>query len=200
MLALPVSAGSSGWIGDKKGDLNIIWNMKTGEPLLYFPDSVPMAKAGYVDIVAVRLTQEGSTYTFEMEVAKALPREGDALFKGALAVEWAMWIDPSPWNPVLSPVGPLFRVALAYSEGAYWPSVTDFSTGEMVDPLSSSHVGNTITIVFSAGSVGDQFSWWSPMTRVYFGPPWSSGQFFVDQIDYGTVDGQMYADLPWNST
>ena len=149
-------------------------------------------------MASVTLSQNGDTYTFVMDLVKALPKEGTPLAKGVRVAEWAIWIDPEPWNPVLNPVAPLARIALFYDGSVYSASVLDYATMDTVQPESFSHEGSTVVLVFSAESIGNlQFTWWCPLVHLYLGPMGSGGTIFVDSIDYDATEGQVYGDLPW---
>jgi hypothetical protein len=198
MLSMPVSALSTLKVTDGKGDQSIMFDPKTGELDKLWPASTAIAQAGYLDISSAWLTQKGKTYTFGMELAKALPEVGTPLPHQIRSVDWSMWIDPSPWNSKENPVSPLFQIALTYDGTAYSAFVANFVTMER-NAVSSLSIGtSTFELEFSAESISDQaFSWWVPAVGVNFGPTWSAGSVIVDMIDWDSTNGQVWYDLPW---
>ena len=202
LLLVPsgVSAGTStAVVEDIGGDLGLGVDKKTSEISRLWPENVPVADAAYLDIVSSSLSQKGKAYTFGMELAAALPKEGTALPQGTKLVEWALWIDPSPYHVTLNPVAPLFLIALRYDGSSYSAFILDFGT-MVTTPVKSSVDGSSIQLEFSAASIGNlPFEWWSPMVRVWWGNLGSAGSWFVDAIDFGTAPGQVYYDLPWPS-
>ena len=182
---------------DSTGDICMGWDVKTGG-LAPGPPGAPWATTGYLDIAAAWLSQKGNTYTFGMELAAALPKEGAALCKGVQQVEWAMWIDPSPFNYATNPVAALFKMALTYDGSTYSAGLWDLSTGVFVTSLPFTVSGATLQFEFSAASIGNfAFSWWVPLVRIWQGLYGSAGYAFLDGIDWNSVEGQVYHDLPW---
>jgi hypothetical protein len=192
-----VSAGAPMVVEDSVGDLGIGVNTKTSEIARPLPGNVPVAEATYLDIHLTWLTQEDDTYSFGMELASELPEAGTALPKGVKLVEWAMWIDPSPYHVTLNPVAPLFLIALRYDGSSYSAFILDYGT--MVTTALDPSVGDTsFELEFSAASIDDlESKWWSPLVRAWWGTLGSAGYWFLDAIDFGTAPGQEYYDLPW---
>src|SRR3990170_123407 len=123
-----VSAATTMTVQDSTGDIGFGIDPKTGLIMQTWGDNTPIAKAGYFDMASVSLSQKGKTYTFGMELAAALPKEGSPLPGGIHLAEWAMWIDPSPYNYFTNPVAPLFLIALRYDGSSYAAFVMDYST------------------------------------------------------------------------
>lgn len=198
MLSQPVSAATiTSVVGDPEGDLGFGVDPKTGGSMQVWQDGTQVAKAKYLDIVSMSLSQKGKTYTFAMELAAALPKEGSALPDGFKLVEWAMWIDPSPYNIVTNPVAPLFLIALRYDGSSYSAFVLDYST-MLSTPVAFSIDGSKLQLQFTAASIGNlAFEWWSPLVRFWNGPLGTSGYWFVDAVNLEPVDGYVYIDLPW---
>ena len=193
-----VSAGTLTMVvEDIEGDLGWGVDTKTSEISRLLPENVPVADATYLDIVSTWLSLKKVTYTFGMELAAALPEEGTALPDGVKLVEWAMWIDPSPYHVSLNPVASLFLIALRYDGSSYSAFMLDYGT-LVTTPVVFSVDGSSIQLKFSAASIGDlAFEWWSPLVRAWWGTLGSAGYWFVDAIDFGTAPGQVYYDLPW---
>jgi hypothetical protein len=191
----PVAA----WVEDSTGDVGFGFSSKTGE-ILQAPwgPGTPWVKIGFMDIAAASLSQKGQTYAFGMKLATDLPKEGTALPDSVKRAEWALWIDPSPWNMVTNPVVSLFKVALIYDGLEYSAELRDASTGTYLASLPFTLDGSTFLVEFSAASIGGlEIHWWCPLTRVCQGLLGSWGAAYLDGIDWGTAAGQEYYDLPW---
>jgi hypothetical protein len=184
---------------DSTGDLGFGFSSKTGE-ILKAPWGLgtPWVVEGYFDIASTWLSQKGQTYTFGMELATELPKEGTALPGSIKRAEWAMWIDPSPWNMATNPVASLLKVALIYDDLVYSAELRDATTGAYLSSLPFAVDGSTFEVEFSATSIGNlEIHWWCPITRVWQGLFGSWGLAYLDGIDWGTAAGQEYYDLPW---
>ena len=198
MLAQPVTAATiTSVVEDPAGDVGFGVDPKTGGIMHLWGDNTPVAQAGFLDMVLTSLSQKGKTYTFGMELAAALPKEGAALPDGFKMVEWAMWIDPSPYNYLVNPVPPLYLIALRYDGSSYSAFILDYGT--MVNtPVAFAVDGSKLQIQFTAASIGNlAFEWWSPLVREWTGPVGTSGYWFVDAVNLPLVDGYAYLDLPW---
>ena len=198
LVPCSVSAGTLTMVvEDAEGDLGFGVDMQTGGILRYYTDGVPIAEAGYLDMVSTWLSLKKDTYTFGIEAAAALPEEGSALPDGVKLVEWAMWIDPSPYNVLINPVSPLFLIALRYDGSSYSAFILDYAT-MLTAPVAFSVEGSTLQLQFTSAEIGDlALEWWSPLVRAWWGTLGSSGYFFVDAVDLPLVDGYAYLDLPW---
>jgi hypothetical protein len=198
MLAQPVSAGATMKVSDSTGDVGFGFSSKTSEILTNpWGPGTPWVKAGYFDIASAWLSQKGKVYTFGMELAANLPKEGSKMV-GVERAEWALWIDPSPWNVATNPVVSLFRIALVYDESLYAAELRDPSTGTLLASLPFTVNGSTFEVEFSAASIGNlEVHWWCPFVRIWQGLFGSAGYAFLDGIDWGTATGQEYYDLPW---
>ena len=192
-----VSAGiTTVVVQDRTGDLGFGVN-GTGEISKLWADNAPVAQAKYLDMASAWLSQKAKTYTFGMELAAALPKEGSALPGGIKLVEWAVWIDPSPYNVNTNPVLPLFLIALRYDGSSYSAFVLDRGT-MVTTSVPFSIDGSKLQLQFSEASIGNRaFEWWSPMVREWTGPLGTSGYWFVDAVDYRLNPGQVYYDIPW---
>ena len=193
-----VTAGTvTSVVQDSKGDLGIGVDRTASEIARPLPENVPVAEAAYLDVLSTWLSMKKDAYTFGMGLAAALPEEGTALPNGVKLVEWAMWIDPSPYHVILNPVAPLFLIALRYDGSSFSAFILDRGT-MVATPVEFSIDGTNLQLHFSAASVGGlAFEWWSPLVRVWWGILGSAGSWFVDGVDFGTVPGQVYYDLPW---
>lgn len=184
---------------DSTGDVGFGFSPKTGE-ILKAPwgPGTPWVAAGYFDIASTWLSEKGQTYTFGMALAAPLPKEGSSLCNAVQHAEWALWIDPSPWNMATNPVVPLFKIALVYDGSEYSAELSDASTGALLASLPFTVDGSTLQVEFSAASIGNlAIHWWCPLVRIWLGVLGSTGYAYLDGIDWGTADGQVYYDLPW---
>ncbi|OGS52334.1 MAG: hypothetical protein A3K75_04825 [Euryarchaeota archaeon RBG_13_61_15] len=200
LLLVPgsVSAGTLTAVAeDPEGDLGFGVDPKTGGIMNLWADNTPVAKAEYLDIVSTWLSLKKGTYTFGMELAAALPEEGSALPGGIKLAEWAVWIDPSPYNYITNPVAPLFLIALRYDGSSYSAFIMDYGT-MLTTSVAFSVDGSKVQLQFTSASIGDlAFEWWSPLVRVWWGILGSAGCWFVDAVNLEPVDGYIYIDLPW---
>jgi len=188
-----VSAVTSMTVQDDIGDIGFGIDPKTGFTMHEWADNTPIAQAGYFDIASVSLSQKGRTYTFGMELAAALPKEGSPLPGGIHVAEWAMWIDPSPYNYFTNPVAPLFLISLRYDGSSYSAFVMDYAT-MTTTPIPFSVDGAKLQLQFSAASIGNlALEWWSPLVREWTGLVGSAGYWFVD----GILTESGLIDLPW---
>ena len=193
-----VSAGTSKiMVSDQAGDLMLSFDPDTCEFTHVWQVTTPVAKAGYFDILSFSLAQKGKVYTFEMQVAADLPKEGTRLPTGFNNVQWIMWIELEPWNPVYNNVDSLFKIGLLYDGSRYAAKLTDYATGEVLATLSYAIDGPKLQIQFSADSIGNLESfWWMPYTRVQWSVP-PAGYWALDTTDPGAVPGQIWWDIPW---
>ena len=186
-------------VEDRTGDVGFGFSPKTGE-ILQAPwgPSTPWVAVGYFDIAAASLSQKGQTYTFGMELATKLPKEGTALPDSIKRAEWQLWIDPSPWNMATNPVASLFKIALVYDGSEYSAGLWDASTGAFLKSLPFTVNGSAFQVEFSAASIGElEIHWWCPFTQVWQGVLGSWGTAFLDGIDWGSAPDQVYYDFPW---
>lgn len=198
MLAQPVSAATiTSIVQDPAGDLGFGVDPKTGGIMHTWQDNTRVAEAKYLDIVSASFSQKGKTYTFGIEVAAALPEEGTPLPNGIHTVEWALWIDPSPYNVFSNPCPTLFLVTLRYDGSSYSAFMLDYET-MLRTPVAFSHDGSVVQLQFTAASIGNLSSfWWSPLVRIWEGLVGTSGYWFVDSVSYEGADGYDYIDYPW---
>jgi len=184
-------------VDDAEGDLGHGIDPKTGGIMSLWPDNTPVAQTKYLDMVSTWMSLKKNTYTFGMELAAALPEEGSALPTSMKLLEWAVWIDPSPYNFITNPVAPLFLIALRYDGASYSAFILDYET--MIATSTPFSVdGTKLELQFTSAAIGDlAFEWWSPLVRVWWGTLDSAGYWFVDAVDLPLVDGYAYIDLPW---
>lgn len=198
MVAQPVMGATiTSVVSDPEGDVGYGMNPKTGGLMQTWPDGSKVAKTKYLDMVSMSLSQKGKAYAFGMELAGALPIEGTALPGGFNLVEWAMWIDPSPWNVLVNPVPSLYLIALRYDGAEYSCFILDYATMTTA-PTPFSVSGSKLEIQFTAASINNlAFEWWSPLVRVWSGQLGTPAYWFVDAVNLPLVDGYVYIDLPW---
>jgi len=197
MLAMPVSAETETIVvSDRIGDLGVMWDFTTCEPRSLWGHGTPVVSAGYFDISSFSLSQKGKTYTFGMELAADLPREGDALPAGIYLACWVAWIDPEPYNAKYNPVDSYYTVLLTYDGLKYAAELQDYVTGEVIASLPVCIDGSKFQMQFSASSIGNLESfWWYPASAMFWGAVWDC----VDRADSGAVPGQVWWDIPWGS-
>ena len=193
MLAFPASAGPVTMnVADSTGDVGRNSWAHVNDPRQCWADTTVVAQTGYFDMVSTWLSQKGKTYTFGMELAAQLPKQGSALPNPIKTAEWVLWIDPYPGSPT-----PLFRFSLYYDGSSYSAMVLDIST--MVrTPMQVTIEGSEFVVELPQDLVGDLDGlWWSPGVRVWWGLLGSVGEWIVDVIDFGVAPGQDGIDLPW---
>lgn len=180
---------------DSVGDVGIALDMKTGTIRDTLSPNAPLVKAGYFDMVSVWLSQKGKTYTFGMELAVALPKEGTPLPNPAKLAQWDLWIDRAPY--IVDPAPPVGMIALRYDGSSYSAFVLDWAT--MVEtPIPFSIDGSMLQLQFTAAQLSNEvISWWVPLVEIYVGPLGTGASAFIDAVDLGAVPGQVGFDLPW---
>ncbi|OGS55829.1 MAG: hypothetical protein A3K60_00035 [Euryarchaeota archaeon RBG_19FT_COMBO_56_21] len=191
-----VSAGTTKIVvQDRTGDLGPKIDWETGDIVLWWPDTTSLTKVGYFDILSFSLSYKAKTYTFGMEVAADLPKEGSPLPTGFKALEWLMWIDPEPWNMKYNNILSLYSIKLVYYELEYFAFIQDYATGEVLASLPFTIDGSKLQVEFTASSIGNLESFWfMPCTVVR----WSiAGYWDLDSTDPGAAPGQVWWDIPW---
>lgn len=184
---------------DQIGDLGCSFDVHTGEASTMWSENTPWVKPGYFDMKSFWLIQDGTAFTFGMELVANLPNEGDSLPAGIGAGEWAMWVNPDAWNPALNPVVSLYMIAVTYDESRYDAYVMDYATKEKT-PIQFEIIGSVIKLRFSVDMIGDRYSfYWEASTRIYFGTKGleTYGFWFTDMPDWGAVPYQEWYDIPW---
>jgi len=182
-------------VQDSVGDVGIALDMKTGTIRDTLSPNAPLVKAGYFDMVSAWLSQKGKTYTFGMELAVALPKEGTPLPNMVKLAQWDLWIDQAPY--IVDPAPPVGMIALRYDGSSYSAFVLDWAT--MVEtPIPFSIDGAKLQLQFTAAQISNAvISWWVPLVEIYVGPLGTTASAFVDAVDLGAVTGQVGFDLPW---
>lgn len=180
---------------DSVGDVGIAIDMKTGTIRDTLSPSVPLVKAGYLDMVSVSLSQKGKIFTFGMELAAALPEEGTPLPNQIQLALWELWIDPAPY--IVYPAPPVGLIALKYDGSSYSAFVCDWAT--MIEaPIPFSVDGSMLELRFTAAQLSNAvISWWAPLVEIYLGPLGTIASAFIDAVDLGAAPGQVGLDLPW---
>ncbi len=205
MMVVPrgVSAGTSTIeVKDARGDLGPRMDFLTQEVLVTWPDTTPVQKVGYFDILTFSLSYSSNvkTFKFSMEVSKALPSPGEPLTNGFKIAKWLMWIEEEPWNPILNPVSSLYTIQLGYDGNAYAATLVDYPTGTVLATLPFAIDGAKLQIDFTAKSIGNLASfWWMPCTVVQWSVPAGAGYWDLDSTDPGAAPGQVWWDIPWPS-
>jgi hypothetical protein len=202
-LMLVPSGASAGTrtivVEDRMGDLlggNIDWDACEGT--VFWQENTPVAQVGYFDITSFWLSEKGKMFTFGMEVAGPLPKEGSALPTGFHGLKWLMWIDPEPWNLKYNPIMSLYTIQLVYDGSAYAAELKDYATGEVLATLPYSIGGSRLEMQFSAASIGNLESFWFiPCTVVQWSQIPGAGYWDLDTTDPGAVPGQVWWDIPW---
>lgn len=197
-LAQPVSAADP--VSDPEGDVPWFWSNEDGSPMTNQMNSrPPLIQVGYLDMASYSLSLEGDYYRFYMSVYTALPVEGVEIPSGITICEWAMWIDPEPWNPVLNPVTSLFLIELLYDGSEYNAYLVDFDSEarEMIPLESHDQSGSELWIEFPADVVNDLdlgTLWWSATTRVW----WGTGVYACRFVDISNWDPDTLSyEMPW---
>jgi hypothetical protein len=189
---------------DAQGDIPWRYDMKTGDLILHLDANQQVSKIGCLDMERYSFTQHSdNTYTFEMWLYAKLPEPGDPLWSGGKRLEWLMWTDPAPWNPVLAPEWQsTWMVNLTFDGALYraWLVEYEVVSGIPVIPLEFGIADDRMSmwIEIPAGVLTPEIDdWWCPATRAWMGPLGTYGMFVVDMPDWGSVEGQVWYDLPW---
>lgn len=215
MLMVPGSASAKIFTDettalDSVGDVPFMWDSQTGDKMLEpLNSNRPLYETGYLDMKSYWLSQYVDTelginmYTFGMELAAELPTSQDEMPQGIKRVEWVMYIDLDPWNPVLNPDAEcLFMLNLTFDGEVYDAFLVDYVliTGPVIAHLDWEVTGSTFWIQLPANLIGDlQSFWWEAATRVWWGGPDTYGMRLTDMTDWNVADGQEWYDIPWES-
>jgi hypothetical protein len=198
-----VSAGTTTIVAkDNAGDLGPKYDAATAGTVLTWPDNMPLVQVGYLDMVSwwFSYSSKEKTYTFGMELAKALPIPGSSLPHGYKALKWLVWLDMGAWNPKYNPsVASYNTVQLVYDGSEYVAELTEGGTwGPVLATLPFSVDGSKLEIQFSAASIGDLKSFWiMPCTVVLWSLQPYSGYWDLDSTDPGAAPGQVWWSVPW---
>jgi hypothetical protein len=187
---------------DKMGDLGPKYDAALADTVLYWPDNMPLTRAGYFDMLSwsFSYSSKEKTYTFGMDVAKALPIPGTPLPNGFKEAKWLVWLDMGAWNPKYNPaVSSYFTAQLTYDGSEYTAALTQGGTwGPVVTTLPFAVDGSKLQIQFSAASIGDLKSFWiMPCTVVMWSLVPYSGYWDLDSTDPGAAPGQVWWSVPW---
>jgi len=186
-------------VQDRIGDLGTKIDWKTGDISNWWPDTTSVTKVGYFDMVSFSLSYKAKTYTFGMELAKALPEPGSTLPTGFKLVKWLMWIDPEPWNMKYNNILSLYTIQLTYDGSKYAAELKDYATGVVLAALPFAVDGSKLQIEFSAASIGNLESFWFMPCTVVVWAVTGAGYWDLDGSDPGSVPGQVWWDIPWGS-
>jgi hypothetical protein len=186
---------------DQTGDLGCNFDAETGEANPMWTDNVPWAKCGCFDMTSFWLIQDGTAFTFGMQLAADLPDEGDSLAAAVSAGEWGMWVESEPWNLVFNPVDPLYLIALVYDGSHYDAYVMDYVTKEKT-PIEFEVDGSVVRLWFSVDMIGGNYSfYWGGYTLIYRSLGTNSvatyAFCYTDLPDWGAVPYQEWYDIPW---
>lgn len=213
VASISVSAGvyeQTVTVGDDGDDVPFLWDGKTGlEWTKPTSSGMPITEYGYVDMIGYSLSQRVDTdtgenvYTFSMEVNGDLPQSIDDLPGGIKRVEWIMYIDLQPWNPVAdTPIDCPFMVNLTFDGGVYSACLVDYIliVGPVLALLDHGVSGSTLWIQWSADQIGNlDFFYFEAATRVWWGGPDTYGMRLTDMTDLNAIEGQEWYDIPWYS-
>lgn len=198
MLAQPVSAGTIAiTVQDRTGDLGPKIDWEAADTLNFWPDTRSLTKVGYFDMVSFSLSYKAKTYTFGMELAKALPEPGSALPTGFKLVKWLMWIEPEPWNMKYNNIPSLYTIQLTYDGSKYAAELKDYSTGDVLATLPFKVDGSKLQLQFSAASIGNLESFYFMPCTVVVWAVTGAGYWDLDSTDPGAAPGQVWWDIPW---
>ena len=198
-----VSAGTTTIMAtDRMGDLGPKYDAALADTVVFWPDNMPLTAAGYFDMLSwwFSYSNKDKTYTFGMELAKALPSQGSPLPNGFKEVRWLVWLDNGAWNPKYNPtVASYYTAQLTYDGSEYAAVITQGGTwGPLVATLPFSVDGSKLQIQFSAASIGNLKSFWiMPCTVVQWSLVPYSGYWDLDAADPGSAPGQVWWSVPW---
>jgi hypothetical protein len=204
VIAMPASAGATMVVvPDSPDDFAINYDLETCEATVLWKENTALVSSGgYFDALSYSLSFKANTYTFGMELSAPLPDEGVALPSGLKHVAWTMWIDASPWHPVYNPTPSLFTIALNYDGANYYAVLIEGEKiiGTVLETLLFDVDGSQFQVQFSASSIGNlEDFWWCPCVHVWAGPVNTMAQWWVDTVDPGAYDGQIWWDIPWSA-
>lgn len=195
---------------DISGDVPFLWDSKTGlEWTKPTCSGMPLTDCGYLDMIGYSLSQYVDTctgknvYNFSMELKGNLPMSIDDLPQGIKRVEWVMYVDLQPWNPVIdTPVDCPYMVNLTF-DGERWDAcLVDYIliVGPVLAHLDYGVSGSTLWIRWSGDQIDNlDFFYFEAATRVWWGGPDTYGMRLSDMTDLDAAEGQVWYDIPWYS-
>jgi hypothetical protein len=190
-------------VEDRVGDLAAQWDVDTLDYIALYGDT-PIVQAGYFDMTWFFFSQKRDTYTFGMEMAADLPKEGDSLPQGVTQAQWFLWLDPEPWDwsPYAFPSYCVIR--LSYDGSSYHAGLYTYvpdAPGDEIMELPFSVDGPRFQVKFTADSIADSTGdasefWLYPCTIAYHGE--CPLKVWLDYIDPDAgAPGQTYVSIPW---
>lgn len=194
---------------DGVGDVPFLYDGKTGLDWTKGNEGMPITECGYVDMTGYSLSQHLDTgtgenvYTFSMELNGDLPQSADDLPGGIKRVEWIMFIDLQPWNPVGDTIVDCpFMVNLTFDGDGYSACLVDYIliVGPVLALLDHGVSESTLWVQWSADQIGNLDSFYfEAATRIWWGGPDTYGMRLTDMTDLDAVEGQEWYDIPWYS-
>jgi hypothetical protein len=181
-------------VPDEVGDIGIIFDYETYQPISTWGKNSQIVQAGYFDRTLFWFGLKGNTYTFGMELAGKLPQEGDPLAPGVTMVEYPLWLSKDAWDWV-TPVEEYFKILLRYDGVHYSAVLLDQPSLEVKMYLPFTVDGPRFEMQFTSDSIDNIETFWMFISvDIYFGQslPW-----MVDGFDLDSVEGQIVTSIPW---
>jgi hypothetical protein len=182
-------------VEDRVGDLAAAYDSDTWDVSVVYGENTLFARNEYFDMTLFEFSLTGNTYTYAMELAADLPKEGDPLPTTISLVQYMLWFDKDSWDWV-EPALTLFMVVLQYDGSAYSAALLDYPSWEVIMPLEFTIDGARFEVKFSAGAIDDLSTFWLyPSVLAYTG---GSGFYhWLDIADPNAAPGMEYNSIPW---
>lgn len=183
-------------VEDRIGDVASRYDIDTYDYCALYGETSPIVQAGYFDMTLFEFSLTGNTYTYAMELAVDLPKEGDPLPDTIHMVQYMLWFDSDSWDWV-EPGLTLFMVVLQYDGIAYSAALLDYPSFEVIMPLSFAIDGARFEVKMSAKAIDGLSTFWLfPSVLAYPGTS-NPGYLWPDIADPNAAPGQEYNSIPW---
>jgi hypothetical protein len=181
---------------DREGDIAFCYDFAALDYRTLLGESSPIVKAGYFDMRLFWFSLEGDMYTFGMQLAADLPKEGDPLPSGVRAMQYEVWLDEDAWD-WSTPVVSYFEVYLGYDGYHYSAALREPGAPEPLKYLDYEIAGPTFEVRFSAADIGYLPEFWlgAPAVTCLMGA--SAMELWPDIIDLYAAEGQVYTSIKW---
>jgi hypothetical protein len=197
MLAQPVTAATLTLeVEDRTGDVARAYDFQTYDYRTLLTDNSQIVQAGYFDMTLFWFGLKGKTYTYGMELAADLPKEGDPLPQGVDILQYTIWLDEDSWDWV-SAVPSYFMVVLRYDGSSYSAALLEWPSEEVIMSLPFTIEGPRFEVRFSADSIDNTPEFWLVSGVIVYHSQYSA-KMWLDAFDCDAgAPGQVITSIPW---
>lgn len=200
MLIVPGSVSAktlSIEVEDRTGDIAAAYDYTTYDYAALLGDNTPIVQAGYFDMTLFRFSLKKDTYTFGMEMAADLPKEGDPLPSGIKLIRYTLWLDEESWDWV-SDIVDYYMVVLWYDGTSYSAELLEWPTKVAITSLSFTVEGPRFDVEFPTSWMeGIESFWLFPAVNAFHSQN-PEIEVWPDLLDYDPdAPDQEYTSVRW---